>query len=42
MTTVEAGRWIRVTQSAISKLVWKSEKIALENEKIMKEIRGIS
>jgi putative transposase len=38
MTTVEAGRWIKVTQSAVSKLVGKGERIVLENKKMMEEI----
>ena len=38
MTTVEAGRLIKETQSAVSKLVWRGERIVLENEKMMEEI----
>lgn len=42
MTAVEAGKWVKVTQSAVSKLVWRGERIVLENEKIMEEILRIS
>ena len=42
MTTVEAGRWIKVTQSAVSKLVWRGERIVLEDERMMEEILSIS